>query len=164
MLRKITRLVAGLVGLALWAVVAIAGLTGFTHFKPEASTASVADRGVARVADCRREGPLSLNGFGYWWRCEADVVWDGGGRQRVTVRIGQLSPDDAGKDVPVVQRVTSDKGARVTAVHRADFEPSLVLGLGSLLGGLGFGFLLFVIVLGSTLSATERKLDMRGTT
>lgn len=164
MLRKIARLVAGLVGLALWAAVAIAGLTGFTHFKPAAATTSVSDRGVARVADCRREGPVSVSGFGYWWLCEADVVWDSGGRQRVTVQIGQLGPDDAGRDVPVVQRLVADKASRAAAVYRADFEPSVVLGLGSVLGGLGFGFLLFVIVFGSTLSATERKLDMRGTT
>lgn len=163
MLRSVARLVAGVVGLVLWGTVALAGLSGLTYYKPASAAVAIGDRGTARVADCVRSGPVSFNGLGYWWECEADVVWDGGGAERVRVDVGQFTPDDRGRDIRVLQRLEhSTKAGKVAHVYREDFEPSVLLGLGSVLGGLGIGFLLFVVVFGSTLSATERKIDTRG--
>lgn len=160
MMRGIARLAAGLLAIALWAAVVLVGMSGMTYFQPQSATVDVSNRGSARVADCRRTGPVSTHGIGYWWVCSADVVWESGDRQRVTVRPGQLTPDDGGRDVPVVERlVLGNKGGGPGSpeVYRADFEPSAVLGLGSLLAGIGLGGLLALVVFGSTLSRTKRK-------
>ncbi len=164
--RLIARLAAGLAALALWAAGFIAGLTGATYFQPQAEGFSVSDRGTARVADCLRVGPVSREGFGHWWVCQADVVWDSGDRERVTAQPGQLTPDDGGQDVAVVERLeVPGKSAAppVSKIYRAEFEPDSVLGFGSIAGGTLIGFVLALIVFGSTLSATGRKNETRGT-
>lgn len=148
--------VAGLCALALWAAMILLGLTGMTHFEPQAGTVDVSNRGVARVVGCEREGPVSLNGYGYWETCQADVVWEDGRTERLTAGPGQLTPED--RDVPVVERKVGGltKGAPAATLFRADFEPSVVLGLGSALGGLGVGGILALIFFGSTVSRTRR--------
>jgi hypothetical protein len=152
--------VAGLFAVAVWATAIMLGLTGMTHYQPQAATVEITDRGTARVVDCVEEGPIGGLGVGYWWTCQADVVWDGGERERVRAQPGQFSPDDRDLDVPVVQRtVLGNKGGGpgTPQVYRADFEPSAVLGLGSMLAGIGLGGLLALIIFGAALSRTKAR-------
>ena len=157
--------VAGLFALAILGCGCLLGMTGFTKFDPTAgtNTRTVADRGVARVADCTRRGPVSRHGFGTWWICQADVQWESGTKTRVTAEPGQLTPDDKGAEVPVVQRGEKKvrNGSGNPPVYRADFEPSVVLGLGSALGGLGIGGIGALAVLG-TVASRRKKAQERG--
>lgn len=151
---------AGVIALAVWAAAIMVGLTGMAHYQPQAATVDVTDRGTARVVDCVEEGPVGGNGLGYWWSCRADVTWDGGTSEQVTAEPGQLGPDDRGRDVPVVQRtVLGNKGGGpgTPQVYRADFEPSAVLGVGSLLAGIGVGGLLALIIFGAALSRGKAR-------
>lgn len=156
--------VAGLFALAILACGGLLGLTGFTRFDPSAGTNTrpVTDRGSARVADCTSRGPVSRHGFGTWWICQADVVWESGRQTRVTAEPGQLTPSDRGAEVPVVQRGEGKvrNGPDNAPVYRADFEPSVVLGLGSALGGLGIGGIGALAVLG-TVAARRKKAQER---
>lgn len=149
--------IAGLFALAILACGCLLGMTGFTKFDPAAK--AVADRGVARVVSCTSSGPVSIHGFGTWWICQADVEWESGKRTRVTAEADQLTPDD--KEVPVVQRGESKvrNGSGNPPVYRADFEPSVVLGLGSLLGGMGLGGIGALAVLGTVASRRKKAQE-----
>ncbi|RDI23742.1 DUF6346 domain-containing protein [Lentzea flaviverrucosa] len=149
--------VAGLFALVILGAGVLLGLTGFTKFAPAAGTTAVADRGVARVSDCTSQGPVSIRGYGTWWTCQADVVWESGRQARVTAEPGQLTPSDKGAEVPVVQRGEGEvrNGPDNPPVYRADFEPSVVLGIGAVLGGLGIGGIGALAVLGT--AASRRK-------
>lgn len=138
------------------------GLTGFTKFAPTAGTTAVADRGVARVTDCTSEGPVSIRGFGTWWSCQADIVWESGRQERMTAEPGQLTPSDKGSEVPVVQRGEGKvrNGSGNPPVYRTVYEPSVVLGIGSMLGGLGIGGIGALAVLG-TLASRRKKAQNR---
>ncbi|NKE56359.1 hypothetical protein FXN61_05760 [Lentzea sp. PSKA42] len=151
--------VAGLFALAILGCGALLGMTGFSAYEPTAATTAVADRGVARVAGCTSRGPVSRHGFGTWWICQADVEWESGTRTRVTAEPGQLTPAD--KEVPVVQRGESKvrNGSGNPPVYRADFEPSVVLGLGSLLGGVGIGGIGALAVLGTVASRRKKAQE-----
>lgn len=155
--------VAGLFALAILGCGGLLGLTGFTKFDPAAGTNTrpVTDRGVARVADCTSRGPVSRHGFGNWWICQADVVWESGRQTRVTAEPGQLTPSDQGTEVPVVQRGEGKvrNGPDNAPVYRADFEPSVVLGLGSVLGGLGIGGIGALAVLGTVASRRKKAQE-----
>ncbi|WP_052684375.1 DUF6346 domain-containing protein [Lentzea aerocolonigenes] len=148
---------AGLFALVILGCGCLLGMTGFTKFDPAAGTNSrpVVDRGVARVAGCTSSGPVSIHGFGHWWICQADVAWESGQRTHVTAEPGQLMPSD--QEVPVVQRGESKvrNGSGNPPVYRADFEPSVLLGIGSLLGGMGLGGIGALAVLGTV--ASRRK-------
>ncbi len=157
---RLTKAVAGLIALAAWAAAIMLGLTGMTHYQPQAATVDITDRGTARVVECVEEGPIGGNGIGYWSTCRADVTWDDGTSEQVTAEPGQLTPDDRGRDVPVVQRVVLGNkggGPGTPQVYRADFEPSAVLGLGSIIAGMGLGGLLALIIFGSALSRTKAR-------
>jgi len=151
------RWLAGLFALVVLGCGVLLGLTGFTTFEPAAK--AVADRGVARVAGCTRSGPVSIHGFGTWWTCQADVEWESGRRTRVSAEAGQLSPSD--REVPVVQRGETKvrNGPGNPPVYRADFEPSVVLGVGSLLGGMGVGGIGALAVLGSVASRRRKAQE-----
>jgi len=151
------RWLAGLFALVVLGCGVLLGLTGFTTFEPAAK--AVTDRGVARVAGCTRSGPVSIHGFGTWWTCQADVEWESGRRTRVSAEAGQLSPSD--REVPVVQRGETKvrNGPGNPPVYRADFEPSVVLGVGSLLGGMGVGGIGALAVLGSVASRRRKAQE-----
>jgi hypothetical protein len=59
--------------------------------------------GTADVQECHRVGPVSLYGFGYWWRCEAEMTFADGGLVTVTVGHSIVSPDDIGRLVPFLE-------------------------------------------------------------
>lgn len=151
--------VAGLFALVILGAGVLLGLTGFTKFDPAAGTNSrpLVDRGVARVTDCTSEGPVSIRGFGTWWNCQADIVWESGRQERMKAEPGQLTPSDKGSEVSVVQRGEGKvrNGSGNSPVYRADFEPSVLLGVGSGLGGLGIGVIGALAVIGAV--ASRRK-------
>ena len=153
--------VAGLFALAILGCGVLLGLMGFTKFAPGAGTTAVADRGVARVTDCTPNGPVSIYGFGTWWICQADVEWESGRRTQVRVEAGQLTPSDKGTEVRVVQRGESKvrKGLGNPPVYRADFEPSVVLGLGSVIGGMGIGGIGALAVVGTVASRRKKAQE-----
>ncbi len=155
------RWVAGLIALVVLGCASWLGLTGFTAHDPSAGTKTVADTGVARVTGCTSRGPVSRYGFGTWWICQADVEWRGGERTRVTAEPDQLTPSDQGAEVPVVQRGEGKVrgGAGNAPVYRADFEPSVVLGIGSLLGGIGVGVIAALAVLGTVASRGKKAQE-----
>lgn len=158
------RWVAGLFALVILGAGVLLGLTGFTRFDPTAGTNSrpVTDRGVARVTGCTSSGPVSIRGFGTWWTCQADVTWESGRQTRVTAEPDQLTPSDQGTEVPVVQRGSSKvrNGPGNAPVYRADFEPSVLLGIGSMLGGLAVGGIGALAVIG-TLASRRKKAQER---
>ncbi|MGW6445309.1 DUF6346 domain-containing protein [Lentzea sp. NPDC055074] len=153
--------IAGLFALVILGAGVLLGLTGFTKFDPAGGTKPVADSGVARVTGCTSRGPVSRHGFGTWWICQADVEWQSGGTARVTAEPGQLTPSDQGSEVPVVQRGEGKvrNGSGNPPVYRADFEPSVVLGIGSVLGGLAVGGIGALAVLGTVASRRKKAQE-----
>jgi hypothetical protein len=81
-----------LLGLLLWATVSRVTYGG----------GSDVDRlGAASVVDCTGYGPVSRYGFGTTYGCTANVHWSSGEVERREFVAGQLSPADAGSEVPV---------------------------------------------------------------
>jgi hypothetical protein len=57
--------------------------------------------GRATVLSCERHGPVG-NGFGYWDRCTADVAWDGGQREKLTIdKTGFFNAKEIGHTVTI---------------------------------------------------------------
>jgi hypothetical protein len=54
---------------------------------------------VAEVGTCRRLGPLSVDGFGYWWECAVTVRVEDGRVIHTVVDRSILTPTDAGRKV-----------------------------------------------------------------
>jgi prepilin signal peptidase PulO-like enzyme (type II secretory pathway) len=54
---------------------------------------------VADVGSCRRIGPISGDGFGYWWTCEVTVRTDDGRVVETVVRRSIVTPADRGAKV-----------------------------------------------------------------
>ena len=54
---------------------------------------------VAQVGDCRRLGPVSVDGFGYWWECQVAVRTSDGRTVHTVVDRSIVTPADAGRDV-----------------------------------------------------------------
>lgn len=84
--------------------------------------------GQATVRSCERRGPVG-EGFGYWYVCEADVVWDDGERERISPRKrGFFDISEIGTTVTI-----GDRGPRELPA-RADLPPRpLVLLVASVL-------------------------------
>ena len=53
----------------------------------------------AEAGPCRREGPVSGSGFGYWWTCQAVIRRPDGATALVELRSSTLTPDDTGTRV-----------------------------------------------------------------
>jgi len=84
----------------LWLVVATAGsLYGGTATSDKAGSR---ERDVtAVVQSCHRQGPVGVNGFGYWWTCRARV-----GATTVELRHSVATGADIGHSVPVHESCT----------------------------------------------------------
>lgn len=66
--------------------------------------------GKATVVSCERRGPVGL-GIGYWDRCTADIVWDGGFSERRTVnRRDFFHADEVGTTVTIGQNTGARGG------------------------------------------------------
>ncbi|HEX7996095.1 MAG TPA: DUF6346 domain-containing protein, partial [Streptosporangiaceae bacterium] len=67
---------------------------------------------VARVASCERAGPVSPDGFGYWWRCHARVQVADGRMINTVVDRSTLTPADKGHAVEFREACKIDEGGR----------------------------------------------------
>lgn len=113
------------------------------YFGVGAVGSKITARGTATAEHCRFSGPHTSSAdpegksqFGWWWMCDAEVRFDDGRVQQVEVPYSQLTGDDVGRPVRVVERLEEASEARDHAViYRADFEPRPVLGIGSMMGG-----------------------------
>jgi hypothetical protein len=54
---------------------------------------------VAEVGTCRRLGPVSVDGFGYWWKCQVTVRAADGRVVRASVDRSIMTPADRGRPV-----------------------------------------------------------------
>jgi hypothetical protein len=79
--------------------------------------------GVARATECVKYGPVSRSGFGYWYRCRAEVTWRDGKRQSRSTRGSILTPDDIGRQVQV--RETPRTRRHRGYLYRVDDPPRL---------------------------------------
>lgn len=103
MRRRITRAeaflrTAGL--LAAWACTWLLLLTGQSFYRGTGDVKGVSPEvpAVARATACHREGPVSSDGLGYWWRCAATVRVEDR-VMHVTVSHSVLTPADIGRPV-----------------------------------------------------------------
>ncbi|WP_438388462.1 DUF6346 domain-containing protein [Actinopolyspora saharensis] len=106
-------------------------------FGVSAAGAEVTDRGTAVAQRCRFAGPIADsqapergNVLGFGHICQARVTWRDGTTESREVSGSQLTPDDIGTEVAVVERAVDDSargsGTR-PQLYRADFEPHPVL-------------------------------------
>lgn len=114
-------------------VVAISCFIGWstvtTAYGSSLMGSTVTDRGVAVARNCEFDGTFGIRALG-WWTCTADVRWDNAGRADVVFHDSQLTAEDVGNEVDVVQRRIpkgAGKGAN-EAPYRADFEPRPMMG------------------------------------
>jgi Family of unknown function (DUF6346) len=54
---------------------------------------------VGQVGECRRAGPLSVNGFGHWWECRVRIRTGDGRVVQTVLRRSIVTPADAGRPV-----------------------------------------------------------------
>ena len=77
-------------------------------------------QGQAQVTSCRKHGPISNEGFGYWESCTATITWDDGATDRIIVN-DVFTSSDIGTQVRVGDLGnyrTSKELARADATHR----------------------------------------------
>ncbi|MEE6259610.1 DUF6346 domain-containing protein [Plantactinospora sonchi] len=111
--------------------------------------------GQATVRSCERRGPIG-EGFGYWYVCEADVVWSDGDVDRIRPhKRGFFDVSEIGSTVTI-----GDRGARKLPA-RADLPPRpLVLLVASVLAMVAV--LLSMLLLGSLwLTVKDRVRRLR---
>jgi hypothetical protein len=90
--------------LAVWSLVA----RGATRRGPDQPGST-----VALVTSCDRTGPVSRGGIGFYWSCTANVISDDGRTRSARFGLDELTPDDIGKPVPVIE--VSDRWQRKAA-------------------------------------------------
>jgi hypothetical protein len=123
----------------LWSIVAlvlivfVAGELAMTmsHFTgPDIGDAKRLGR--ATVLSCTRQGPVG-EGFGYWDTCTADVVWDDGQQERLTVdKLGFFGAEEIGTTVRIGELGNFRSGR---SLAREDLPPRpVVTAVGTVLG------------------------------
>ncbi|SDQ85735.1 DUF6346 domain-containing protein [Actinopolyspora saharensis] len=124
-------------------------------FGVSAAGAEVTDRGTAVAQRCRFAGPIAdsqaperENVLGFGHICQARVTWRDGTTELREVSGSQLTPDDIGTEVAVVERAVDDsaRGSSTRSqVFRAGYEANMWLGVPVLLVvcGLGLGCVVF---------------------
>lgn len=112
LLRRRGRLVYLLRAVAKAALIVVGGVATYLAFSTAlswypgtgASTSGPTETTVvARVESCTRVGPVSGQGFGYWWECRIAVPATGGGTRTEMVFRSIVSPSDVGRDVELQQ-------------------------------------------------------------
>lgn len=134
--------------LLLVVVAVVIALACFTlvppHFGVGAVGSEIAARGTAIAQHCRFAGPFTESSrpegplqTSWGWMCEAEVRFDDGRTQQVGTQYSQLTGDDVGRPVRVVEREEKASKAQYRKViYRAGFGPRPVLGFGSMMGGM----------------------------
>lgn len=77
------------------------------------------ENGSATPDECRKTGPLSLNGFGYWWSCSARVTMGDGRVVHIETRASALRPGD--RDVPMVESCQKNLPSKCTYTRPGNF-------------------------------------------
>lgn len=102
--------------------------------------------GTATVLDCRRIGPVSTYGFGYWYECRVAIILDDG--RKVTTRLGHsiVTPSDRRRGVRIAEDCNGP--GRSGCVYARPGNPLLGFGVRAaiIVDRLVFGFGLFVTV------------------
>lgn len=88
----------------------LAGLSLLTLSGEEALDQGTGRTGAANVVDCRRVGPLSGSGLGYWWTCTVEVRWDDGDQDRYDLPGSRFTPADRAQPVAVREVARSGRG------------------------------------------------------
>lgn len=138
-------------------------LVGFgmgSLFGVAAGGSTVVKRGTAVARSCDYGGPFESGAIGWWWTCRADVAWQDGTRETRTFRNSQLTGDDIGRSVQVVERRISQGRGRGShlSVYRASFEPSFFWGVVVMVPLMAGGGLACLIVLLKWVSAVRSGL------
>lgn len=133
-LRQDLLLVVAMAGLVL------AGLSLLTLSREEALDPGTGRTGEATVVACRRVGPVSGSGLGYWWTCTVEVRWMDGGHNRYVVPGSRFTPADRERPVAVRETARGSRGNLAVATRpvRADRAPRvgiLAAGLLTFLAG-----------------------------
>ncbi|MET7752685.1 DUF6346 domain-containing protein [Micromonospora sp. NPDC005367] len=106
-----------------WVVTGFAFATVESLYRGTGEISSIKERpAVAQVGECRRAGPVSVNGFGYWWECQVVVRTDDGRVVEAVVRHSIVTPRDAGNDVEFREACSGSDNADCIygrPVHRA---------------------------------------------
>lgn len=137
--RRARRLIGNALLLAGAAGLVLAGLSLLTLSREEALDRG-GRTGTADVVACRRVGPVSGSGLGYWWSCDVVVRWDDGESGRYDVPGSLFRPADRDRAVPVREvlrggRGNLDAAARLARVDRPARLGLLAAGLVALLAG-----------------------------
>jgi hypothetical protein len=83
--------------------------------------------GQATVVSCERRGPIGL-GIGYWDRCTADIVWDGGLSERRTFnRRNFFDADEVGTTVTIGEGTGARGGGTTYSRPDVPHRPLLVV-------------------------------------
>jgi hypothetical protein len=129
----------------IWAVVA----TGQSVYAGVGSKFgySKEQRVVADVQSCRRRGPISLDGLGYWSDCVAVVRTPDGRTPRVTLRHSIASQSDVGKTLSI-RESCGDENANCTYGRPRNLAWGVLLRLLGMVEVLSIPVLLFVWLLG----------------
>lgn len=106
--------------------------TVFNHFYDKVETGDVKNAPYVAVAkSCERHGPVAWRGFGYYYKCQADVRSRSEGVTRKFTFTGWLGPEDIGKEYAAN---TTRRGRDVVPEERADSQV-LLAGLGTMVVG-----------------------------
>ncbi|WP_139219558.1 DUF6346 domain-containing protein [Actinopolyspora alba] len=121
----------------------------FPYFGTGAAGTEVSARGTAVAQQCRFAGPIAKssapkqeNVIGFGWICRARVHWNDGSVETREVSGSQLTGDDVGNRVDVVERqIDYSKGSDTRPqIYRADFEPHVLLAWSSVVATCLLGF------------------------
>lgn len=148
---RVVRVVRDVLLVPLGVVLFLSGIfVVLPFFGVAAAGAEVTAHGSAVAQQCRFAGPIAdsqapeggnILGFGHI--CQARVTWQDGTTELREVSGSQLTPDDVGSEVDVVERAVDDS-ARGTGtrpqVFRAGYEANMWLGVPVLLVVMFLGF------------------------
>ncbi|MFI5490850.1 DUF6346 domain-containing protein [Micromonospora echinaurantiaca] len=98
---RLRELLTGVAVLAAMMVINLL-LTTLVAFYPGTGVVKSSPReqpATATVRQCQRAGPVSTNGFGYWWECNVTVRMTDGRTVETTVNHSVVTPDDQGRPV-----------------------------------------------------------------
>ncbi|WFE20716.1 DUF6346 domain-containing protein [Solwaraspora sp. WMMD937] len=88
------------------------------------------ETGFATPNNCRRIGPVSEHGFGYWWSCSAQVEMDDGRVLEIETEASMLRPGE--RDVAIVESCQKNRPTKCVYSQPGNF----VLALGVRLLGI----------------------------
>lgn len=97
---RLKMLASAVVTVAVGIVLLLAFATVFDLFKGVGGWSGPPERpAVAQVGDCHRLGPVSRDGFGYWWKCQVSVRVADGRVVHSVVDSSIVTPADRGRQV-----------------------------------------------------------------